>query len=109
MAGTVLRTISWCIAFVILAKGAGKVYLVTETLSAVTGLILNIVCYSRWGLTGLGVSYVAWYFIYTLIVTIVYYRVFGLRLAKGCLLSIVTTLAVAVLMVVFVENGWWIT
>lgn len=108
MAGTVLRTLSWCIAFVILAKGAGKVYLVTETLSAITGLILNIVCYSRWGLTGLGISYVAWYFIYTLIVTVVYYRVFGLRLAKGCLLSIAATLAVAALMVVLVESGWWI-
>lgn len=108
MAGTVLRTLSWCIAFVILAKGSGKVYLFTETLSAVTGLALNIVCYMQWGLTGLGASYVAWYFIYTIVVAIVYYRVFKLRLAKGCLLNIVATLAAAALMVLLMENGWWI-
>lgn len=107
MAGTVLRTLSWCIAFVFLAKGAGKIYLITETLSAATGLALNIVCYSQWGLTGLGASYVAWYFIYTLIVAVVYYRVFGLKLASGCFLAIAVALVAAALMVLLMENGWW--
>lgn len=108
MAGTVLRTLSWCIAFVFLAKGAGKIYLITETLSAVTGLALNIVGYNLWGLTGLGASYVTWYFIYTLIVAVVYYRVFGLKLALNCFLPIAAALLVAALMVIFMESGWWL-
>ena len=108
MAGTVLRTVSWCIAFVILAKGAGKVYLVTESLSAAAGLALNIVCYSQWGLTGLGISYVLWYAIYTVIVTVVYCKHFGLKLSRGCLVSIAVTLLVAALMVWLMECGWWL-
>ena len=108
MAGTVLRTVSWCIAFVILAKGAGKVYLVTETLSAVTGLVLNILCYMQWGLTGLGISYVLWYAVYTIIVSVVYCRHFGLRLTQGCLVSLACTLVSAAAMVVLMEQGWWI-
>jgi PST family polysaccharide transporter len=108
MAGTVLRTVSWCIAFVILAKGAGKVYLLTETLSAITGLALNIVCYMQWGLTGLGVSYVLWYGVYTVIVSVVYCKHFGLTLTRGCLLSLVGTLTTSAAMVVLMEQGWWI-
>ena len=43
MIGTVFRTLSWCLAFTILAKGDGKTYLWTEVASAVINLVLNIV------------------------------------------------------------------
>ena len=83
-------------------------YLVTESLSAAAGLALNIVCYSQWGLTGLGISYVLWYAIYTVIVTVVYCKHFGLKLSRGCLVSIAVTLLVAALMVWLMECGWWL-
>ena len=47
MIGTIFRTLSWCLAFTILAKGDGKTYLWTEVASAVINLALNIVFY-RW-------------------------------------------------------------
>lgn len=73
-AGTVLRGISWCMAFVILAKGDGKVYLVTETLSGLISVALNIVMFRLMGYAGLGLAYVVWYLCYTVIVGVVYFR-----------------------------------
>ena len=65
--GTVLRATSWCFSFVMLAKGDGKIFLITESLDAVIGLTLNIVCFSLWGVDGLGFAYIAWFACYTII------------------------------------------
>ena len=72
MAGVVLRGVSYCMSYVILAKGDGVTFLMTESLSGVAGLALNIVCYKEWGIAGLGVSYTLWYLLYVLIVGIAY-------------------------------------
>ncbi|MEG0701849.1 MAG: oligosaccharide flippase family protein, partial [Muribaculaceae bacterium] len=78
--GMIFRGVSWCIAFVILAKGSGKLFLITESISAVTGFVLNVFFYQLWGLTGLGISFVVWYIIYTIVILIVYYRIYHLSL-----------------------------
>lgn len=100
--GTVFRAYSWCLAFVILAKGDGKTYLLTELLSTVSGFILNIVFYHYWGLTGIGISYILWYFLYCIIVGIPYFRKYGFSVARGAnrltLFALVATSAVLVLM-----------
>lgn len=84
--GTIFRAISWCMAFVILARGDGKLYMITESLSAVSGFILNIVFYQIWGLTGLGISFLIWYMLYTLIIGIVYLKKYRLTLSKPCVI-----------------------
>ncbi|MCC8114599.1 MAG: hypothetical protein LIP03_11555 [Bacteroidales bacterium] len=62
--GTVFRAVSYCMAYVIIARGDGVIYVVTEIASAAIGLALNILCYRLWGLMGLGISYVVWYGVY---------------------------------------------
>lgn len=62
--GTVFRAWSWCLAFVILAKSDGPVYLVTELLSALVAIGLNILFYDHWGIAGLGYAYILWYVFY---------------------------------------------
>lgn len=106
--GTVLRAMSWCLAFVMLAKGDGKIYLITETLSAAMGLGLNIVCFMLWGVNGLGFAYLAWYAIYTIIVSVVYFKVYRLRISLSCLRNLLTTLIACVIMVLAVEHGSWV-
>lgn len=106
--GTVLRAMSWCLAFVMLAKGDGKVYLITESLSAVVGLVLNIVCFINWGVDGLGYSYLAWYAIYTVIVAVVYLKVYHLTLSFKCLRNLVATLVVCSASVVAMQQGSWL-
>lgn len=96
--GTVLRAVSWCMAMIILAKGDGRVFMLTEGISAVACLSLNVLCYHLGGLTGLGISYIAWYAVYTAIVAIVYFRRYRLSLTRQSVLLtasaiIVTTAA----------------
>lgn len=106
--GTILRAMSWCMAFVMLAKGDGKMFLITESISAIVGLALNIVCFHLWGVDGLGYSYLAWYAIYTVVIAFVYYKVYHLTLNKSCLINLLLTLAVCVTMVILMQTGTWI-
>ena len=105
MIGTVFRTLSWCLAFTILAKGDGKTYLWTEVASAVINLALNIVFYRWWGLTGLGIAFLVSYVLYTIIVAVVYFKVYRLRISHASLYNLLWTLAVAIGVMAAMETG----
>ncbi len=77
--GVVFRATSWCLAYVILARGDGRSYLVTEICSNVIGLALNIAGFLLGGFLGLGIAYTVWYAIYTLLVAGVCSRRYGVR------------------------------
>lgn len=81
--GVVLRAFSFCVAFVILARGDGRTYVVTEAAGAILGLVLKVAGYRLWGFAGLGVAYVAEYAFYGALVLWVYRRRYGLRLGAG--------------------------
>ena len=105
--GTLFRAMSWCMAFVMLAKGDGKIFLITETLSAVTVLVLNMLCFHLWGIDGLGYSYLASYALYTIIVGVVYFGVYKLTMSTRCFVNLLLALMVCVAMVVAVEMKAW--
>ena len=105
MIGTVLRTLSWCLAFTILAKGDGKTYLWTEVASAIINLALNIVFYRWWGLTGLGIAFLVSYLLYTLIIAVVYFKVYRLSVTRTSLYNLLWTLAVASGVMAAMEAG----
>ncbi len=83
MAGMVFRAVSWCMAFVILAKGDGRIYLLTELLSAAAMLLLYTMGWRTLGFTGLGIAYSLWYGFYAAVVYAVFRRRYGLRLGRG--------------------------
>lgn len=91
--GTIYRAISWSMAYVVLAKGSGKLYLLTETLSAITTFGLNVWFYHIWGLTGIGIAYVVNYLLYTLIIGVCY--LFYYKLSVGISILWVTLLVTA--------------
>ncbi|MDE7385790.1 MAG: oligosaccharide flippase family protein [Muribaculaceae bacterium] len=70
--GTMLKAVSFVLAYVIVARGDGMIYLVTEFISAALYLVLNIVGYRLYGLDGVGGAYIIWYLAYTLSVFLVY-------------------------------------
>lgn len=107
--GTIFRAISWCMAYVILTRGDGKVYLVTESLSAITCITLNILAYNHWGLEGLGFAYMAWYIIYTIIIGTVYRIRYNLRLNSEIIrLATIATLVIVISAIGFIYVGWYI-
>lgn len=107
--GTIFRAISWCMAYVILTRGDGKVYLVTESLSAITCITLNILAYNLWGLEGLGFAYMTWYIIYTIIIGTVYRIRYNLCLNSEIIrLATIATLAIVISAIGFIYVGWYI-
>ena len=62
--GIFFKAASWSIAFIILAKGASKLYFWNEFLSNLYVLGFNIVGYELAGLTGLGISFLVAYCVY---------------------------------------------
>ena len=96
-------------AYVIIAKGRGRTYLVTESLSAVSGLALNIVFYEYAGLDGLGWAYAVWYVLYTIIVGVVYFCSFKDTLHRSTLqVSVYAVAATAVVVAVMHYGLWWV-
>lgn len=81
--GTVFRAWSWCVAFLILAKNDGPMFLLTELLSAVVAIGLNILLYNRFGIVGLGYAYTAWYLFYILEVLLACRLRYELRMRKA--------------------------
>lgn len=77
--GIVFRASSWCLAYVILAAGDGRSYLASEIVSSLVGLVLNVVGFRFGGFLGLGLAYVAWYAVYTLIVALICKYRLGVR------------------------------
>ncbi len=108
--GTVLRGISWCMSFTILARGDGRLFLITEVVSESLALVLNIVGYRLWGLTGLGAAYVVWYAAYTAMIAFVYLRIYRLRIYRATVVQTAAVLAISLLSALVALTGslWWI-
>lgn len=107
--GTVFRAVSWSMAFVMLARGDGKTFLFTESVSAITSLTLNVVAYNLWGLNGLGYAYLGWYVVYAIVVWGVYRFRYRLKLGRGIITLTTMTSVVGVMCAIGYEIwGWWI-
>lgn len=55
--GMFFKTASWSIGFILLAKGATKLFFWNELIANIYILLLNLICYKLWGLDGLGISF----------------------------------------------------
>ena len=104
----IFRGISFCLAIVILARGEGRTYIITESLSSVIGLALNISFFHYWGYLGVAVSFIIWYFIYCIITGVVYYRNFGMRLTPGVIRLIVFSIVVTAAALALRLVAWWL-
>lgn len=59
--GMLFKTITWATGFILLAKGASNVFFLSELASNIYMLILNLLGYYFFGLTGLGISFLIGY------------------------------------------------
>ncbi len=62
--GMLFKAGSWSISFILLAKGASKLFFWNELIASVYILVLNILGYYFMGLTGLGISFMVGYLLY---------------------------------------------
>lgn len=96
------RAVSNTMAMCILAKGEGKVYMLTETADALFGLGLSIWMYYLWGLSGLGVALLAWHLSYMILVAIICRIRFRLHLNREAIRTILITFLTAALSILLV-------
>lgn len=80
--GISFKAISWAIGFVLLAKGSGKLYFITELISDTITLILNIIGYHYWGLAGVGASYTIGFILYLAVIYIVCHHNYNINPGK---------------------------
>ena len=90
--GVVLQVVSWPIAYVQLAKGKGKLYVVTETIQASVGLFFLFVAMRLWKLEGIGISVALAGFIMTFYYLILGRKLSGFAFSKNCLQVLVPSL-----------------
>lgn len=108
--GVFFRAVSWCMAFAIIARGDGKIYMLTETMSSAVYLALYIPLFKHFGFVGIGVGYIIWYFIYMLIVYTVYRYRYGMRMRPGIILLAAISMVVAILAVTgYYTIGPWLS
>jgi len=69
--GMFFKAASWAIAFIFLAKGASKLFFLSELIANIYILILNLIGYYYWGLSGLGLSFMLGYLIYLIQVYVI--------------------------------------
>ncbi len=81
--GTMFKAASWVISYVFLAKAESRLFIINETITNIYGLILNILGYKIGGLTGLGISYAAIYFMYLVQVYIIAHKRYGFRFTQS--------------------------
>lgn len=105
----ILRTVSSCMAFAIVARGDGKTYMATESLDAAIGVILNIVLFKYYGFAGLGVAQILWYTVYTVMIGIIYFGVYKLRISRKALQGILlSSLIVSAIIILYSLESVWI-
>lgn len=93
---TIFRTPSTVIAYTIVSRGNGLLYLMIELTDAIIGLTLCILSYRYWGLTGIGFAYIAWYIFYLSFVWIIAGRKFGIRVGRGACKALVSAVLITV-------------
>jgi O-antigen/teichoic acid export membrane protein len=100
--GMYFKAASWSIAFILLAKGASKLFFWNELLGNIYALGLNLLGYHLFGLEGLGISFLISYVLYFLQVFLFakhkyqfdfspkFYKIFSIQLLMGVLCFAIT-------------------
>ena len=100
--GMYFKAASWSIAFILLAKGDSKLFFLNELFVDIYMLVLNLLGYYFYGLSGLGISFLISYLLYFLQVFVLVnnkyqfrfskeiYKIFGIQLALGILCFVIT-------------------
>lgn len=93
--GDLFKFSSWILSLVILARSRSSVYFFVESVGGVSLLLCSWLAMRWWGLTGLGIGFLASYMIYFFTVALIVKREFGLTLSARNMSTLLVALAVA--------------
>jgi O-antigen/teichoic acid export membrane protein len=93
--GMFFKASSWSVSFILLVKSSRNLFFWNEFIANIYVLLLNIIGYKLFGLTGLGISFLVGYFLYFLQVYIIaktkysfefensFYKIFAIQFLLG--------------------------
>ena len=110
VSGMVFKAASFVVSYVFLAKAESKLFIINEITSCVYCVSLNIIGYSLYGLTGLGISFIIGYIIYLVQVFILSKIRYGFSFSTSFLriFGIQTTMVTLSLMTVLLWKSLWV-
>lgn len=101
--GVFFRTISWATTILLLAKAEGKIYFWNELIGNSYTFIFTILGYYYWGLTGIGITYMLSYFIYTLQIVILTNKKYKFSFTNSFVKIFITSLTLAIICFVLIN------
>lgn len=105
--GVLLNAGAWCGAYVILARGDGRLYMVCELVSLALMLLLCIIGYELRGLAGIGAALTLSHLLYLMIVATALRRRCGMTYGRNvALLTLTCFIALSVTSAVTLMWGW---
>lgn len=106
--GMMLRLGAWVISFLFVAKAESKMFIINELASNTYYLVLSLVGYHLFGLTGLGIAFAIEYVLYFIQCYVIARIRYGFRFSNGFIkcYGIQLLLIVACLVVVLNFDGW---
>jgi O-antigen/teichoic acid export membrane protein len=79
MFGMILRTISWCMSFSLIALGDSKLFFINELITTSTSVLLSMVGFRYFGFLGIGYAFCITYLLYSIQLYFICRRKFGFR------------------------------
>ena len=98
--GMFFKVAAWVVAFFFIAKGASKLFFWNELVTNLYTLILNLVGYYYWGLTGLGLSYLASYLIYLIQISTITKNKYGFNFSSSLVNIFLIQFSIAIICLV---------
>ncbi|WP_044403465.1 oligosaccharide flippase family protein [Lacinutrix sp. Hel_I_90] len=99
--GILFKAVSWSMGYVIIANGDSKIFIKTAIAFNCLLLAINMLGYSSYGLEGLGMSFVVYYFIHLIVIGIIMKKYYDFVFPKTsqktfflCLLMIFITFGI---------------
>lgn len=100
--GSLFKTVSWSMGYVILAKGDSNLFIKTALFFNALMFTINVIGYYYGGILGLGISFFIYYIIHFICIKLITFKQYNLKLGKEllfvfviCLLFLVITFSVS--------------
>lgn len=104
--GTVFKACSFCFSYLLIVKGATRLFLGIEFLSCATILASNIIGYRLWGIEGIGIAFLFSYVCYLISVGTACRIRYRMRIRRETITLLTFTLAVSAIHFLLVR--YWI-
>ena len=106
--GTIITICSNSMGMILLAKQKSKVFVISVTITRVIGITINLLSFTLWGLTGLGISAIIFAILHITMMQAIMYKLYNILFNKKVVFMLIFTLILS-LVAFFIKdfsNNW---